>query len=108
LKIIQEAKTSVALFAPAWTWEYFGGKDFDKIEKRFWMDSEASIKLPQIEPYPTTFPILGEKKGSVGDFVTSRKLELGQLGLYTNFDCGIGEGYYIRGQVIILNTSSSI
>jgi endo-beta-N-acetylglucosaminidase D len=41
-------KTSIALFAPAWTFEYAGSSHFDSYQTRLWVDSKQTIELPRI------------------------------------------------------------
>jgi mannosyl-glycoprotein endo-beta-N-acetylglucosaminidase len=43
LRIIEKAKTSVAIFAPAWTLESFGQIGFHERERRFWKDRDMNL-----------------------------------------------------------------
>lgn len=97
---IKESETSVALFAPAWTFEFFDGDNFELYESRFWLDSNLKIPFPLQDKEPSTKP--DEKNlGCIADFMYLLPAQLAD-GLYTNFDSGFGSSYFIDGRVMIV------
>ncbi|RUP47039.1 glycosyl hydrolase family 85-domain-containing protein [Jimgerdemannia flammicorona] len=46
LKVIQAARASAVLFAPAWTYEYYGAADFARNERLFWLGGQTSEYPP--------------------------------------------------------------
>ncbi|KAI9205145.1 glycosyl hydrolase family 85-domain-containing protein [Polychytrium aggregatum] len=101
LRVISKAKTSTALFAPGWTYEFFGSKHLELSDRRFWVDPHCPV------PFPPTAP--GEKPssgredpsdlGCIRSYVPERPAGT-QTMFYTDFDQGHGNAYHIRGKPI--------
>jgi endo-beta-N-acetylglucosaminidase D len=49
LKMIKEAGTSTAIFAPGWTYENFDGFRFEDKELKFWCDASIPLELLRME-----------------------------------------------------------
>jgi endo-beta-N-acetylglucosaminidase D len=96
LREILTAQTSIALFAPGWTFEFFGSSKFPLADARLWTDSTLAFDFPWSEPLPTTAPDMCDL-GCVLDFVSIANAP-GQNHFYTNFDCGFGKAYFLEGE----------
>lgn len=92
LRAIQKADTSVALFAPAWTFEHLGSDNFEENERRFWI--ETSFLNPK-------FKIDEDDIGCASDFLERRRV---CSSFETNFCKGLGSMLFSEG-VLISNTS---
>ena len=94
MQVIKESKTSVALFAPAWTFEYFGGNDgFDEREYRFWIGNKEKSNIRGIY-------LLYRENGCISHQL-EEKSYFETNWFYTNFDQGFGQDLYINGKVYI-------
>ena len=93
LREIVNSGTSVALFATEWTFEFFDSINFDKIEKRFWIDKSICIES---HSFDSNFGGLNPE--CVRDWVSPSAVVINRGGMYTNFDCGLGQSYYISGK----------
>ncbi|KAJ3268579.1 hypothetical protein HDV01_002558 [Terramyces sp. JEL0728] len=94
LKEIYLNDTSVAIFAPAWTFERFGGEDFHQIEKRFWMDKYQDISA-ELSPDETT-GIDKADFGCVAEYITAKPITSDTF--YTDFDQGFGKCKFVEGR----------
>ena len=82
---IRQAGTSVALFAPGWTYEHFGGRDFESVDRRFWVGesgyfAEGSFKNP------ISYFVSGKACGGLEFF-------------FTSFNRAFGKGWWVNGVV---------
>lgn len=98
LRQIVKSETSIALFAPAWTFEFLGSSAFEINEERLWLNSKVEPVLPVIEKAPTTWPD-PEDIGCALDYLCPRDWPFVHDSFYTNFDRGFGNSYFIRGEV---------
>lgn len=85
LRVITRAKTSVALFAPGWTYETFERKDHPEVDRRFWIG----------DGQPAT-----ENTGSVADFIRPRPCPTPGRSLVCTFDRGFGERLFLNGTLL--------
>ncbi|KAH8145376.1 uncharacterized protein LAJ45_10659 [Morchella importuna] len=85
LAVIRDHCLSAALFAPGWTFENFDGKDFQAIDKRFWLGDETSDPTA---PRPLADYIEVKESGSEYYF-------------YTNFNRGFGNALWLKGEKIL-------
>ncbi|CAG8449878.1 6005_t:CDS:10 [Diversispora eburnea] len=87
LEVIQKAKTSCALFAPAWTYEHFGKESFWEIDRKFWIGNADKDD--------------DEDKGlAIAHYITPRYAP-GINQFYTNFDRGCGNKFFIKGRNVL-------
>ncbi|KAJ3113519.1 hypothetical protein HDU96_003301 [Phlyctochytrium bullatum] len=109
LRIIAQAGTSVALFAPGWTHEAFEKDMFSTIEARFWRgipplldlelpydenEDEMTAKTGNLRPGREDW----EDLGYVAEFIESRPAGTTKR-FYTDFDKGHGSfGYFVEGK----------
>lgn len=101
-RVVHDAETSVAIFAPAWTYEFLGTDSFEKVnDPRFWVECSSKPILPSITGtppnLPSTFPDPADL-GCVADFVEPRRLS-GNC-FRTNFCLGFGSSYWIQGKKV--------
>lgn len=85
LAAVRSRSLSAALFAPGWTFENFDGKDFQAIDKRFWLGDED---LDPAAPGPLADYIEVKASGSEYYF-------------YTNFNRGFGDALWLKGEKIL-------
>ncbi|RHZ59909.1 hypothetical protein Glove_360g114 [Diversispora epigaea] len=120
LEVIQKAKTSCALFAPAWTYEHFGKESFWEIDRRFWIgnadkeynqsnnkgDIESDVKSDMesgiiIENKNGNKKSDDKDKGlAIAHYITPRYAS-GINQFYTNFDRGCGNKFFIKGRNVL-------
>ena len=84
LKVIAEAHTSVALFAPAWTYETFEKQAHADLDSRFWTG----------DGQPATSEL-----GSIADYVQPRICSASDM-LHCSFDRGFGERLFLNGALL--------
>jgi len=84
LSLIREAGTSVALFAPGWTYEHFGGKDFESIDRKFWVGDGSDVGSNPVKPV---------------SYFVSEKACGGPEFFFTNFNRAFGKGWWVNGVV---------
>ncbi|KAJ3191251.1 hypothetical protein HDU67_005953, partial [Dinochytrium kinnereticum] len=102
LRVIAESSTSVAIFAPGWTHEFFGSQRFLEADARFW----RGVGKGACRDW---FPVVKEGEeglstaetdddlGCVADFVASRPSGTATT-FFTDFDRGFGTcGYFVDG-----------
>ncbi|GMG23466.1 unnamed protein product [Ambrosiozyma monospora] len=85
-QVIQKYKSNVALFAPAWTYEFLGKKNFIENDTRFWVglfEEESSIATT-IKPYNSAV----------------YKINDSSFAFYTNFSNGEGDRFFQDGNVV--------
>ncbi|CAG8535418.1 8876_t:CDS:2, partial [Acaulospora morrowiae] len=122
LQVIQKAKTSCALFAPAWTYEHFGKETFWEIDRKFWIGnadqkkepiennakredpSEGSI-ISRISEFRKNIAVLmnnlfADKGLAVAHYITPR-YSAGIKNFYSNFDRGCGHNFFIKGKKVL-------
>ncbi|KAL2916062.1 hypothetical protein HK105_204486 [Polyrhizophydium stewartii] len=101
LREIVRAGTSVAIFAPAWTYEALGSDSFEQHERRLWCDAGVRVDAPAPDAdgvLPTT-AVDQADVGCIADFVTPRAAPSGRW-FYSNFDTGFGNRLCIDGEVV--------
>jgi mannosyl-glycoprotein endo-beta-N-acetylglucosaminidase len=69
LRQIKSAQTSIAIFAPAWTFEKLGPDGFSTHEKRFWADSQKEILLDPQQLVQLEVVVDPLDVGCISDFV---------------------------------------
>ena len=84
LSLIQEAGTSVTLFAPGWTFENFDGKDFGSIDRKFWVGDGSDPESNPVKPI---------------SYFVSEKACGGPEFFFTNFNRAFGKGRWVNGVV---------
>jgi len=84
LSLIRDAGTSAALFAPGWTYENFGGKDFESIDRKFWVGDGSDIESNSVKPI---------------SYFASGKTCGGPEFFFTNFNRALGNGWWVNGVV---------
>ncbi|PWW76812.1 Glycoside Hydrolase Family 85 protein [Tuber magnatum] len=84
LSAIRRVGTSAALFAPGWTYENFDGKDFESVDRKFWVGDGGDVESNPVKP--------------VSHFV-SEKTCGGSEFFFTNFNRGFGKGWWVNGVV---------
>ncbi|ESW99424.1 hypothetical protein KL918_001645 [Ogataea parapolymorpha] len=85
-QMIKKYRSNVALFAPAWTYEYLARKDFTQNDTRFWIglfDGESSMATT-FKPYSSPLYKINDS-----NFV-----------FYTNFGSGEGCAFYECGEKV--------
>nr|BAN20080.1 endo-beta-N-acetylglucosaminidase [Ogataea minuta] len=85
-KMIAKFKSNVALFAPAWTYESLGPKDFNQNDARFWIglfENESSISST-VPPHSSAVYKINESS-----FI-----------FYTNFSSGEGNRFFSKGSEV--------
>ncbi|KAI8906874.1 glycoside hydrolase, partial [Gorgonomyces haynaldii] len=93
LEEIQE-HTSIAIFAPAWTYEYLGPKQFERHDAKLWVDASLQVEWPEpFEETPSTFPRTDK---AIADYVAPRQLATTEF--HTHFCRGYGKDFYWFGQ----------
>lgn len=95
IRVIQKAGTSVALFAPAWTWEFLGQESFEINESRLWTSSSLPPILPQAINTPSTWPDCNDP-GCITEYLDSRPIS---HSFNTFFNVGFGTRYFMNGIV---------
>ncbi|ORY99667.1 glycoside hydrolase [Lobosporangium transversale] len=86
LEVIQRDKTSCALFAPAWTYEFLDKKDFLTNDRLFWTGFHGDKDNKAFLPISAYIP--ARPSGCSSWF-------------YSNFDRGFGHGFWVNGKVRI-------
>ncbi|KAJ3341644.1 hypothetical protein HDU91_000681, partial [Kappamyces sp. JEL0680] len=91
LREIRRVGTSVAIFAPAWTFEHLGPEQFPTHEKKFWLDSSL--------PLGTEAECAMDKTdlGCVADYISPRAIE---HHFHSVFGCGFGSRFFIDGACV--------
>ena len=84
LSLIREAGTSAALFAPGWTFENFNGKDFESIDRKFWVGDGSDVESNPVKPV---------------SYFVSEKVCGGPEFFFTNFNRAFGKGWWVNGVV---------
>ncbi|CAZ86246.1 unnamed protein product [Tuber melanosporum] len=84
LSAIWRAGTSAALFAPGWTYEHFDGKDFETVDRRFWVGDGGDVEGSSVKPV---------------SYFVSEKACGGSEFFVTNFNRGFGKGWWVDGIV---------
>ena len=84
LSLIREAGTSAALFAPGWTFENFDGKDFESIDRKFWVGDGSDVGSNPVKPI---------------SYFVSKKACGGPEFFFTNFNRAFGKGWWVNGVV---------
>ncbi|KAG0643132.1 glycosyl hydrolase family 85-domain-containing protein [Tuber brumale] len=84
LSAIRKAGTSAALFVPGWTYEHFDGKNFETIERRFWVGDGGDVKGSPVKPV---------------SYFASEKACGGLEFFVTNFNRGFRKGWWVGGVV---------
>ena len=84
LSLIQEAGTSAALFAPGWTYEHFGGKAFESIDRMLWVGDGSDPESNPMKPI---------------SYFVSKKACGGPEFFFTNFNRAFGKGWWVNGVV---------
>jgi endo-beta-N-acetylglucosaminidase D len=97
LREIAKFDTSVAIFAPAWTFEFLGPKDFHKNEKRFWVDSSLLIDDVSSSVQKGSAPLLDQDIGCVADYLEPRPIS---NYFSSNFSRGFGKEMFICGEKV--------
>ena len=87
LSLIREAGTSAALFAPGWTYEHFSGKDFESVDRKFWVNEGYYYECAE-----------GTLVAPISYFV-SKKACGGPEFFFTNFNRAFGKGWWVNGVV---------
>ena len=77
LSLIREAGTSAALFPPGWTYENFGGQDFESIDRNFWVGGGGGTIFDSVKPI---------------SYFVSEKACGGPEFFFTNFNTAFGGG----------------
>ncbi|KAF0424483.1 glycoside hydrolase [Gigaspora margarita] len=96
LKVIQKAKTSCALFAPAWTYEHLGKEAFWDNDKKFWIGS-----ADKYEDVDSQTDRKSEDEGlAIAHYIVPR-YSPGINNFYTNFDRGCGYKFFIKGLSVL-------
>ncbi|KAG0080508.1 hypothetical protein BGZ92_000626 [Podila epicladia] len=109
LKIIQRDRTSVALFAPAWTYQFLGKTNFMAQDQLFWTGYNGaglhaeSLAAPHGEGIEL---VLGDGKKFTGEFKpVSAYIPARPSGcsswFYTSFDRGFGKGFWVNGKSLM-------
>ena len=92
LSLIQDAGTSAALFAPGWTYEHFGGKDFESVDRKFWV-GEGGYYTEYSPVKPVSYFFSERACGGPEFFFTSFKF------FFTSFNRAFGKGWWVNGVV---------
>ncbi|KAH3668491.1 hypothetical protein OGAPHI_002245 [Ogataea philodendri] len=88
-QMIKKFRSNVAIFAPAWTYEYLGRSKFIENDTRYWIglhDNESSIAT-SFQPHNS--PLL--------------KINDSNFMFYTNFNSGEGVAFYESGERVFDN-----
>jgi len=88
LKVIKEAETSVAIFAPGWTYEKFEKSEHLFIDDKFWLGKDSQLGVAHFIP-PRVAPSLNNV-------------------FYSNFDRGFGEQLAINGKIVQANPFANL
>ncbi|KAJ3046940.1 hypothetical protein HK097_000384, partial [Rhizophlyctis rosea] len=109
LRVIKEAKTSCAIFGPAWNYEHLGKELVGKSERRFWVDmEERGVRVPRGPkgeiPRTAEDP---EDIGVIRDYLTERASPGTDL-FYSDFDQGYGESYCVGGELVYAGPWSNL
>ncbi|KAG0352894.1 hypothetical protein BG005_007721 [Podila minutissima] len=108
LEVIQRDRTSVALFAPAWTYQFLGKSNFMAQDQLFWTGYNGvgvhaeSLAAPHGEGIEL---VLGDGKTFEGEFKpVSAYIPARPSGcsswFYTSFDRGFGKGFWVNGKKV--------
>ena len=104
LRVIRDANVSVAIFAPAWTYEALGTKSFELNDFRFWVSSHVEPDGPHSDPNTGILPATSvdqSDKGCIADIIQARPAATIKINdsfaFYTTFDQGHGTKYFISG-----------
>ncbi|KAJ3194254.1 hypothetical protein HK101_003140 [Irineochytrium annulatum] len=100
LRVIKDAPTSAAIFAPGWTREHLGSRMFEQVEERFWrgVPDRLDPPFPPSDEPPTTRED-PEDLGCVAAYAGVRAAG-GSRVFHTDFDRGHGEAYAVLGEVM--------
>ncbi|KAG9300211.1 hypothetical protein G9A89_002657 [Geosiphon pyriformis] len=101
LEVISKAKTSVALFAPAWTFEHLGQENFWTNDRLFWLGGFSS-QLPSKERENLGDVGTTVKNPGIVDYIQARYPPDNQS-FYTNFSRGCGNKFFIDGKLVLEN-----
>ncbi|CAG8517867.1 3848_t:CDS:2 [Ambispora leptoticha] len=101
LEIIKNARTSAALFAPAWTFEHLGVENFWDNDKLFWQGGVSSQSTGG-DNNTGDIGITGVRNPGIADYVTARYPPDNRL-FYTNFSRGCGKNFYVDGRLVLSN-----
>ncbi|KAJ3253423.1 hypothetical protein HK103_000692 [Boothiomyces macroporosus] len=93
LREVSKNGTGVAIFAPAWTFERFGGESFHQIENRFWEDVDQQLTV-ELSPDETT-KIDNDDLGCISQYLKAKPITNEEF--YTDFDTGCGKATFIGG-----------
>ena len=97
LREIQSAGTSVAIFAPAWTFERLGKDYFELSESRFWVDKNYKLPFSDVEINTLEIKLDENDNGCVAEIVEPKFIT--KL-FYCSFDQGFGKSFYIDGKQV--------
>ncbi|KAF9580926.1 hypothetical protein BGW38_002237, partial [Lunasporangiospora selenospora] len=112
LKIIQRDQTSVALFAPGWTYEHLGKDSFMTNDRLFWIghpgagihaESQLPVDNSDVERIVSLFY---DDFRPISDYILARPSGCANW-FYSSFDRGFGLGYWVDGKVLVSNTQWS-
>ena len=84
LSAIRKAGTSAVLFAPGWTYESSGGKNFESVDRKFWVGDGSDVESNTQKPV---------------SYFVSEKACGGSAFFFTNFNRGFGKGWWVDGVV---------
>ncbi|KAI8371465.1 glycosyl hydrolase family 85-domain-containing protein [Radiomyces spectabilis] len=121
VEVASLAGTSSALFAPAWTYEFFEKQQFDKLEELFWLGGPQDAypeepKKPEKPEKPEDPPspkpdekMYGSdrKKGIAEAFGVTARIPQG-TSFATWFDRGYGSAFYLNGNQVMASPWSQL
>jgi len=91
-----KAGTSIAIFAPGWTWEAYSNKgegDYVHAAHKLWVAEKGRYEKCMHISYPPSFT------DSVASFISARPVP-GTHDFYTNFGQGFGSKFFRKGQPV--------